>query len=684
MVLKEQVYIFLLFIFIFQFEAKGSEEHIIIDNFTYQYNPALKLSYLIDSSKNLKIHDILNQKYQERFLRNEKEVPHFGLRKASLWYRFDIENRTSTDLFLEIDNPILDTVEYFLVNNDGQLVHHYLTGNHVKIKEREVKTSQLLIDLKLSESSRHTCYLKIKSMASSFMTPMEIASMKTLFEIDHTKDLWQGLYFGLIAFIFIYNVFLFISIKDRSYIYFALFIAAMGWLFALLRGFGFQYIWSDYPYLNMLTPFVGSVAGFYAILFSCNFLKTSENTPISHRWLMGLLGFYVVVGILNVLGFHLISMRLLEFNSAMVFFFLLISAIVTWREGFIPAKYYLMSWSIFVLGFCVYVMRELGIVNTNQFTENILQLTSTATILFMSFAISKKINIYIKVKNAAQEIAIKTALENEKLISNQNLLLEAKVNQRTIDLEESITTLSKQREDLHEANNFKDKVFSIISHDLKSPIATLAGMLNVMKLQSLSELERANVVDKLEIALKNTKILLDNILAWAIRDQKQDKEAVEIELHNCVMEILDLFQYQAQDKQIEMVNNCPKGFHIHAHKSMLQLVLRNLISNALKFTPKNGEITVSIKEGMRHLLIDVSDSGVGMSKEIVAKLFKENNHTTTLGTENEKGTGLGLKLCKEFVDKYNGELSVKSKVGHGTTFTLKLKDAVPVLESVFN
>ena len=335
-----------------------------------------------------------------------------------------------------------------------------------------------------------------------------------------------------------------------------------------------------------------------------------------------------------------------------------------------------------MVGFILFITRENGLIEANFITGNILQISSTITILFMSFALSRKINVYIEKRNEAQTLVLKAAIENEKLISNQNQLLEAKVNQRTIDLEQTISTLSKQRRDLHEANSFKDKIFSIISHDMKSPISTLAGLLKLMKMKSLDENERGKVVDSLELTLKSTKILLDNILAWANKNDK--KEIDEIEVHGLVEEVFQLFTFQAETKKIQLINNVEEGFFISASKSMLQLVLRNLVSNALKFTEKNGTIEISIKQNYLNLLLFVKDNGVGMNNEVTSRLFEANNHVSTRGTENEKGTGLGLKLCKEFLDKYDGSLAVKSKVGEGSTFTVKLKNCIPTLESILN
>ncbi|MDZ7605034.1 MAG: ATP-binding protein [Cyclobacteriaceae bacterium] len=115
---------------------------------------------------------------------------------------------------------------------------------------------------------------------------------------------------------------------------------------------------------------------------------------------------------------------------------------------------------------------------------------------------------------------------------------------------------------------------------------------------------------------------------------------------------------------------------------MIQLVLRNLISNSIKFTPKYGLIEVGMQPDVPNLSLYIKDTGIGMSKEFIHNLFKSNVHTSTRGTDNEKGTGLGLKLCKEFIEKMNGSMAVESQPGQGTTFTILLQNAVPVLEVI--
>jgi signal transduction histidine kinase len=667
---------------LFQIDLRAGERIITIDSKSEFFNPASESSYFIDKNKNLKFEQICREEFQDHFIPITKDIPNFGRVSSPVWIRFSVQNSLTESPFLEIDNTALDTIVYHLVNKDNILVHRSLAGNHQVAQSGKITGANAMIDMQIEDAQTYTCYLKINSNASAVMTPLRIASLENFYVSKQQSSVWQGIYFGLILFMLIYNIFLFISLKESTYIYFALFITSMGWLFNLLNGVGMNFIWINIPELNRFIPTVGSIAGIFMILFSSKFLNASEKTPKLHQRMTILIGLYVAIIFVNLLGFEYLAANLVSFNSLLALSFLMFLAVKLWKDDYEPAKLFLFSCIFLVAGIGTDLLQKNNLIDLNQFTANTLQISSFISILLMSFALSKKINLYIKNKNEAYQLAVKTALENEKLISSQNMLLEARVYQRTVDLEQSISTLSRQRKELHEANNFKDKVLSIISHDLKSPIATLAGMLGIMKMKSLTELERSNIVENLDTALKNTKILLDNILAWAHTNNDDSKETNEVEIYSCVNEIFDLFKFQASEKEIELRNNIEPNFHIHIHKNMFQLVLRNLISNALKFTPQQGTVMVNMKEEFENILISVKDSGIGMSKEIKENLFNSNKHTITRGTANEKGTGLGLKLCKEFVDKYNGELSVSSEPGKGTEVTVKLRGAIPVVQTV--
>lgn len=665
-------------------DVHALDNQLRIDSKTKYFDPVFYISYLSDSHNKLGIEDILHEDFGGRFIPNDYETLHFGFVEFSYWLKFQIQNFNELSPYLEIENPALDTIEYFLVNNQGELVHRELTGNAVKIRDRHIQTSGILLNMQLSDNEVYTVYLKVNAQSTSTAVPMRIASLEKFFETMTSENTWQGIYFGLIAFLFIYNLFLFLSIKDTSYLYFAVYIGFAGFVFSLYSGFGKELLWDLLPKgFHWLTIFVAS-GNIFMILFSSRFLRSKIMTPKLHYWLVALIMMNGVLIIFDLIGFGALAVKLMLYNTIMGLLFLMFLAVKSWNGGFKPAKYYMLAWSFYAIGVIISLLLDAILIKINMTIAEILQLSSTLSIFFMSFALSKKINIYIEGRNRAQEMALRTALENEQLIIGQNQQLEARVQQRTIDLEQSIATLSRQRQDLHDANNFKDKIFSIISHDLKSPITSLAGLLQIMKMKSLNEAERSKAIDSLEIALKGTKNLLDNILAWANNKPARVEDNDEIELRQLVDEVFILFQFQALNKKINLKNLIETDFHIFSNKNMLQLVLRNLVSNALKFTPKNGIIEVGMRQDFLNVEIFIKDTGIGMDEEIQANLFKSNRHNTTRGTDNEKGTGLGLKLCKEFLDKYNGTIHVHSILKKGTTITISLKNAIPVLETVVN
>jgi two-component system, sensor histidine kinase LadS len=680
--LKRKIWLIIVCFTLWAEPVNASNAPLILDDGRKVYNPAENAFFFADDDNSITIDDILKNRQEEKFIAITNKVPSFGLNNTPVWIRFDITSRFPEDFFLLIENPSLSSVDFYLVDTSGVIIKQVATGSYKSMDAREVRTANFYFGLHLQDSRVYTCYLKIRTTVSSMSVPMQVATMKHFYEQKHSLTLWQGLYFGLFVFMFIYNAFLFYSLRDTSYLYFASFIFFMGLMFAAGRGFGLEYLWSSNPFLNEFVPVYGSLAGIFVILFTARFLHSEKNTPKLHLWLIAIISLFVVNIIVFLVGWRFLAYQIILYNATVTLFFIMFVALKVWLDGYGPAKYYLFAWSFFVAGIIVFFLRELGLLPINTFNGNILQIASTVTILFMSFALSRKINIYIESRNQAQEMALQTALENERLISDQNQLLEARVTQRTIDLKETVETLQKQRADLDEANTFKDKIFSIISHDLKSPVATLAGLLQVLKLKTLSEAEKNKIVVNLEIALKATKILLDNMLAWSVKSDRKTMENEELSLRDVVAEVLSLFEFQAESKNINLRNLVEGNYYFYANKNMIQLVLRNLISNSIKFTPKYGLIEVGMQQDVPNLSLYIKDTGIGMSKEFIQNLFKSNVHTSTRGTDNEKGTGLGLKLCKEFIEKMNGSISVESQPGQGTTFTILLQNAVPELEVI--
>lgn len=233
--------------------------------------------------------------------------------------------------------------------------------------------------------------------------------------------------------------------------------------------------------------------------------------------------------------------------------------------------------------------------------------------------------------------------------------------------------LERRSQELEEINFLKDKFFSIISHDLRSPINSLAGVLNLMEKNGVTPQELPILTKELRMQFNHTKNLITNLLSWAML--QMDKVTVKkemVDLYKVVDENFTLASSMTT-KKMTLVNDVPKGTNWSADLNMIHLIIRNLVMNAIKFTDPGGQVRVSTENRGTDMVIMVEDTGVGMSPEIQKLLLtKEAVNYTTRGTMNEKGTGLGLSLCREFIELLGGKMWLHSTEGKGTTFYISL------------
>ncbi len=234
--------------------------------------------------------------------------------------------------------------------------------------------------------------------------------------------------------------------------------------------------------------------------------------------------------------------------------------------------------------------------------------------------------------------------------------------------------LRLQKAALEQASYQKDKIFSILSHDLRMPIASLSGVLQLVEKQSLSEEAFSRIKHALSKQITSLNTTLDNLLLWS-RNQMEgvtDVQASECVLYEIIENNRQLLASVANQKKIVIHNEVSALAKAYADIHHIDIIVRNLLLNALKFTEEGGTITIQSRDEDNQVTLDIVDTGVGMTEEQIGKLFKVNTHFTTTGTKNEKGAGLGLLLCKEFVEANQGTLSVKSEPGNGSQFSVTL------------
>ncbi|MDG1572798.1 tetratricopeptide repeat-containing sensor histidine kinase [Robiginitalea sp. M366] len=244
----------------------------------------------------------------------------------------------------------------------------------------------------------------------------------------------------------------------------------------------------------------------------------------------------------------------------------------------------------------------------------------------------------------------------------------------TAELREKKDLLEQRKEELQADNETKTKLFSIIGHDLRGPIGALQGLLKMFKDGEVSPEVFGTFIPKLRADVDHIYFTLNNLLSWGHSQLNGSvtKPAV-VSLATLVRENINLLAEQAERKSIRMVSEVMDSTLVWSDPNQVDIVVRNLLSNALKFTPQNGMVTIRAEEKDHHWEVSVRDTGVGMDRVTVENLFRDkNNNTSTYGTDNEKGTGLGLALCKEMVENNKGAIWVESIPRKGSTFYFTL------------
>ncbi len=235
--------------------------------------------------------------------------------------------------------------------------------------------------------------------------------------------------------------------------------------------------------------------------------------------------------------------------------------------------------------------------------------------------------------------------------------------------------LKKAREKMAELIATKDKFLTIIAHDLKNPFNSLLGISNIL-IEEINTLKKEEI-QELATAIQNTAqksyTLLTNLLQWAQANTgKFEFHPQKYDIVEIVKDVLDVIKSQAINKSISIVNNLNGSIDVILDKHMIESVLINLISNAIKFTKKGGLVKIDSGSDYKNIIISISDNGIGISAELAKTLFRIDTKHTSLGTENESGTGLGLLICKEFIERHRGKIWVESEEGKGSTFIFTL------------
>ncbi|MCK5691477.1 MAG: sensor histidine kinase [Bacteroidales bacterium] len=357
-------------------------------------------------------------------------------------------------------------------------------------------------------------------------------------------------------------------------------------------------------------------------------------------------------------------------------FFILLSLVflyvivLAWIRGRSHAPAYTLGLLILFIGALNDMLNEIEVIETLY----VVHYTMFIYLLVYAYIFADKSN-YLQKKS--QKLA-----EEVSQVKNH---LEDLVEERTTELQSMSTELERQKKKLESTNrnlveaiNARNRLFAIIGHDVRAPIGyNLQALEMIIDNPDLDEKERNELLKMMASSSEVTYNLLDNLLVWG-RSQTGKLKAtpVRVKLKDLIDESLELINIGLKEKHLKVEVYVSEAHYVEADRDQLYIVIRNLVSNAMKFTPEKGSIYISSKKVDGEVVISIRDTGIGIPDAIVNKLLDSESHVSTNGTRGEKGSGLGLKICQEIVQTNNGWMRIESSSGDGTTITFGIKTSV--------
>lgn len=670
-----------------------------------------RLSVLEDKTNTMSLIQVMKS---SGFIPGRQVVPNFGVSNSSFWLRCKIKNNSTYDhLLLDLANPTIDEVDCYSILNGKCIVKTF--GEYQPFYLRDFDYPSYVFNLHVPAGETIELYLRVKSR-EQITLPLKLGTQIEILDTLSEKNLLFGFYIGIMLAMFFYNAFIYLTTKDRNYLYYIIYIIAVGLTQSCFQGYTFQFLWSNSPWMAQnsivfLSAFVGVSAAEFARLF----LNTNQYLKSVNKVLYVFYFSYLVCIILTLIGKN--SIPLIDITALAISLYLLVVAAIIARKGYRPAKFFLIAWIIFLVGVIVFALKNIGILPYSNFTIYTMPAGSAIEAILLSFALADRINILKKEKEESQKFALDALLINEKLIKEQNIILEQKVKKRTIELEHTNEELTTTLSDLKNAQAqlvSVEKMASLgqltagIAHEINNPINFVGANVKPLKLdiddvldlvekyESLNpksnesefkeiedykktidydyiKKEMAELLSGIEEGAKRTAEIVRGLKNFSRLDESDIKtvninegiESTLVLLRNIIPDDTKLIVELGDISKIE----CLPG--------KLNQVFMNLINNAIYALNKvegvkEKVLIIKTFEKEEHIHVVIEDTGIGMTPEIKSKIFDPFFTTKEVG----EGTGLGMSIVFKILESHQAKIDIDSEAGKGTRITLILNKKI--------
>ena len=712
--MKTKYLIFFLFCFGI-FKSANSQNTIVIDSSFNEINMASKVYIFEDKNNIIDENNILKE---GKFYPSLSNFLNFKITTSTIWLKFELLNNSSTlNYNLSIDLPNITEVQLFEQKNDSFEKVNNTYGT--KSKKLSGNEPAITFNLKLNKNKKHTFYLKINNKGQLFI-PLFLRSVQEFHNVWLLKFIIFGLYAGIIIALLLYNFFLALSIKDdrKSYLWYLLHTLFI--LFTQSSYFGYSnlFLWPENYFLSENSFYIFTcLVSISGIEYAKTFLLTKKNSPIIHKLLSFYHLFYILILTLIFLKEIDIAYNLLQPIQGTIAFIMLFTSLKLVLKKSRQALFYFISWSVLFISILLFIFTNIGFLPYNLFTSQIMLYGSALQVILLSIAQADKYNILKLEEQKAQEKALSIANLNERIIREQNVVLEEKVNLRTVELSNTNIQLNDALVSLKDAQMQlieKEKMSSLgqltagIAHEINNPINFVTGNIKPLKrdvfmvidlLDSFEKVAKSSLsVEEKTAKLNMLKLDLDfdylneeiNFLLKGIEEgasrtaeivkglkifSRTDEFETKIANVNDGLNSTLVLLNNLIGTKIKVVKEFDNENAVIEHfPGKLNQVFMNILSNSIfainqKWENETGGvINIKTENIDGKFVIFFTDNGIGMSEDVLNKIYEPFYTTKPVGA----GTGLGMSIVYKTIELHKGKITIDSKLNQGTTIKIEI------------
>jgi len=595
-----------------------------------------------DTAGTLTLEDILDRDKAGLFkARKDLNKNGFGFTRSAIWVKTQILNDSShTDWIVGSTRPDFNIMDVHVLDKNGSLLQTKQFGTSVR--KRDLETRMPVGRITLEPGAFYTLYLKVKSPLQLSLTFI-LLDQDTYINYALHESIFYFAYFGTVIALILYNLFLFVFLRYRDYLFYVAFGMAM-LINAYIQG-GFA------EYFHLELPFLGSTSDAFrillfpaitSILYTRSFLRLKEIAPTLYRVMGYIVGLEIAFAIFLWTDLSFEFRYLVSTFDALAVILVFTGSILAIRKGDKSAKVFLLAWGILAICVAVWVMGNMGILEKSEVIANAPLFGNMCEMVLMSIALALRIK---------------------------------ELDQKKVEAE----MRAREKDNLQH-------LLRMVCHDISNPLSIIKTVVSISARKEMTPPEDSKQWSRVKRASDSIESIINQVRKYEeFRSGKMAFELKPCSVKKVFEDVEFFFGSRAADKGVELSSSFPEGnedIMVMADGiSLTHEVINNLVSNAIKFTPKGGSVKVEAMVRLDYVYISVIDNGIGMPPDVLSKIFDNQGYTTRFGTALEPGSGFGMPLVKTFLEMFHGQITVKSKEkvpnqdDHGTIITIKLLKA---------